>query len=77
MDGRSTYLILLVQVIALLFDALHLTFEMFCLDIYLSESATQMRHDRDGEETRCTSLLSPSGSFRQHQAHPQAARFCG
>jgi hypothetical protein len=51
LDGRSTYLMLPSPLVALLLDTLHLTFEMFRLDIYLSESDMQMSHSKEDKET--------------------------
>jgi hypothetical protein len=46
--GVDTHLKLLCPFITLLLNTLYLTFVMLCLDINLSESATEMRDDKDG-----------------------------
>ena len=46
--GVNTHLVLLCPVIAFLLNTLYLTFVMLCLDVYLSESVTKMRNDKDG-----------------------------
>ncbi len=65
MGGRSTYLIPPRPLIALLFDTLHLTFEMLRLDIHLSESATpQISEARQRRARRQTKTHFSTASFR-------------
>jgi hypothetical protein len=61
--NERTYLVLLLPLIAVLLSTRYLAFEMLCLDIYLSESVTDMRHDKDGMDTGHTHLSTASFTF--------------